>query len=299
MGPQGVAVAARLVLYIAVLGLFGTAALALYAPAAFALAYPRRAMIGAAGAALAATALGLGVLAAQITGGTLAALDAGSLLSVATGTGAGLATLVRFAALAGGLVVLTPPPSASPVRAVVLLVLAGVAVATLAWGGHAAASEGALGLVRLAADVLHLLAAGVWLGALAVFLRLMRSDAREDADQVQACLAQFSGIGSGVVAVLLLTGVVNLVLALGWAHLPSIAASLWGWLLLIKLVLFIAMLGLAAFNRFRLTPALGVASMRLAAQAALRRSLVLETATALLIIALVAWLGTLSPLPGG
>ena len=67
-----------------------------------------------------------------------------------------------------------------------------------------------------------------------------------------------------------------------------------------KLVLFAAMLGLAARNRFRLTPAIASSanSGSLETAAAVRsigRSVALETGLALIILGLIAWLGTLSP----
>ena len=293
------AIAARLVLFVAVLGLFGTAALGIYAPTAFAMARPRRAMIAATSAGAATTVLGLNLLAAQMTGALAGALDPGTLMTVATGTAAGIATLARFSVLAIGLVLMLCWKALARGPVAAMTGLFGVAAASLAWGGHAAASEGAIGVFRLTADILHLLAAGIWLGALLVFVHLIRRMDRDNANQVHASLAQFAGVGSGVVAVLLLTGVINLGLALGWTHLTSIVAMLWGRLLLLKIALFAAMLGLAALNRFRLTPALGVgdAASVPAAEAALRRSLFLETACALLVIALVAWLGTLAPLP--
>jgi len=70
--------------------------------------------------------------------------------------------------------------------------------------------------------------------------------------------------------------------------------------LLVKLAMFVAMLSLAAANRFRLTPKLAAAlnstSELRAAVGALRTSLLAETALAILVLAAVAWLGTLSPL---
>src|SRR3546814_7577933 len=48
-----------------------------------------------------------------------------------------------------------------------LSVTAAIALATLAWTGHGAADEGLLGWVHLGADITHLLAAGIWVGALA------------------------------------------------------------------------------------------------------------------------------------
>lgn len=81
-------------------------------------------------------------------------------------------------------------------------------------------------------------------------------------------------------------------------NLPALFASLWGQLLLAKLALFAVMLGLAWANRFRLTPALAasiVGGDHARAVCALRQSLIFETAAALVILILVAWLGLLAP----
>ena len=69
-------------------------------------------------------------------------------------------------------------------------------------------------------------------------------------------------------------------------------------MLLIKVVLFAGMLVLAALNRFHLGPllqrSLREGEYRVAANA-LRRSVLVELSAAVLIVGLVAWLGTLSP----
>src|SRR3546814_10219776 len=55
--------------------------------------------------------------------------------------------------------------------------LAGGALASLAWNGHAAAGEGVAGAVRLAAGLVHLLAAGGWIAVVLMFLgMLLRGD---------------------------------------------------------------------------------------------------------------------------
>src|SRR3546814_5037416 len=67
-------------------------------------------------------------------------------------------------------------------------------------------------------------------------------------------------------------------------------------LMLAKIVLFLGMLVMAAANRFRLTPGLERAIERrdhAQALSTLRRSLALETTVAVMILGLVAWLGTL------
>src|SRR3546814_14776361 len=59
--------------------------------------------------------------------------------------------------------------------------LAGGALASLAWNGHAAAGEGVAGAVRLAAGLVPLLAAGGWIAAVLMFLgMLLRGKARSE-----------------------------------------------------------------------------------------------------------------------
>jgi putative copper resistance protein D len=67
---------------------------------------------------------------------------------------------------------------------------------------------------------------------------------------------------------------------------------------LAKIAAFLAMLAIAAINRYRLTPglanAIALGDFR-AAISALRRSLAFEAGAALVILGIVAWLGTLEP----
>ena len=135
-----------------------------------------------------------------------------------------------------------------------------------------------------------------------VFLILLLTDGRQPAEarnSLHAALRGFSGIGSGLVAVLVATGLINGWFVVGLAGLPGLLAMPYGQLLSVKLVIFLAMLGLAAANRFQLTPRLGralpAAAPTLPAIAALRRSLVLETGLSVIVVALVAWFGTLAP----
>ena len=88
-------------------------------------------------------------------------------------------------------------------------------------------------------------------------------------------------------------------LLVGIGNLPRLPHTLYGQLLLTKLILFGAMLGLASLNRFRLTPAFEEAVAtgdHGKAIEALRRSLAVEAGCAISILALVAWLGTLEPI---
>lgn len=180
-------------------------------------------------------------------------------------------------------------------------VASGVAAATLAWTGHGAIDDGALGWLHLGNDILHLLAAGAWVGAIVSLLLLVRPGATLAAGLVALvhdALCRFALTGTILVAVIVATGIVNMWLLVGWSRLLSLGNEEYGRLLLVKFALFGAMLGLAGANRFRLTPALGRAietDDHAAVLAALRRSLAIELTCAIAILALVAWLGTLSP----
>jgi putative copper resistance protein D len=172
-----------------------------------------------------------------------------------------------------------------------------VALGTLAWSGHAAASEGMLAAPRLVLDILHLLAASIWLGALVLFLAML---GKASGTQVATgnALARFAGIGGVLVVTLALTGTANL-----WFLAPprdwlALVQTGYGALLGIKLAVFSAMLGLAGLNRFALVPRLlvsGHEDQGSHAVRVLRMSIAVEFALAFVILLLVARLGMLDP----
>ncbi len=167
-------------------------------------------------------------------------------------------------------------------------VAASLALATCAWTGHAGGSAAGLGAAHRAGDVLHLLAAATWLGALTLFLTAaLRGDDRQS---LVEHLSRFAATGSVIVLVLSLTGLANALIIGGWSPDWN---NVWFAVLAAKLALFAALLGLAATNRWRLTPALSRDPAN--SLLPLRLSLLAETAAALAVIALVGWLGTLSP----
>lgn len=186
-----------------------------------------------------------------------------------------------------------------PVRRVT--VLAGAALLSLAWNGHAAGGEGVSGAVRLVAGIAHLLAAGGWIGAIAAFLLLLlrhgKSAKGQDLYVLSQALHNFSRPGTVFVGVLVVTGILHYGDLTGWSIAP-LFHSRHGNLMLLKLALFAAMLGLAALHRWWLVPRLerdihtGVPSH--SAQH-LRLSVTIEATIALLILVSVAVLGTLSP----
>jgi putative copper resistance protein D len=210
------------------------------------------------------------------------ALRPAQVWSVAVDTGFGRAALVRLGLLvAAGLLLLARRP---PWAAVSVLGLA--AAASFAWTGHGAMDDGWAGTIHLTADVLHLLAASVWIGALAALAGLVRDPAR-----AAVGLQAFSRIGVGVVAVVLASGLANSWFVVGLDSVRRLPASPYGVLLIAKLALFAAMLALAAANRWTVAAALE----RDPTTRAAALSVGLETALAVAVLGAVAWMGTLPP----
>jgi putative copper resistance protein D len=210
----------------------------------------------AAGLVLAAAALG-GVVAqtAMMAGGWTAGLDPAALGYVIQSTSPGMAHVIRAGLAITGVIALLIIPGSRPGSALAIVAFAG-AVASFAWSGHGAATEGAAGLVHLAADIAHLIAAAVWLGALVGFCLLLARPRSDDVGAASRALTGFASFGTLAVAALVITGAVNAGFLVGVDGLARITGSTWGVLLIVKLALFTLMLGLAAHNRFNLVPAL-------------------------------------------
>lgn len=301
MDTLGVAI--RFALYLDLAAAFGVSFFALCA-AGVREALPLRAILIATGIiGIGLSVFGLAVIAAAMAGVPVGQADAGTLSTILTGMPLGKAWAARIAGLA--LLVLSAfrigkRPGAALAAA---SIGGGAALGTLAWAGHGAMDEGAIGWLHLGADIAHLAAAGAWIGALLSLLLLVaRPAARADAGHLRTthrALDGFARIGTLMVAAIVASGMANAWLLVGPAGVASLPGTLYGQLLLCKLALFAAMLGFAAANRYRLTPAL---LARIATEdhdgalAALRISLALETACAAIVLGLVAWLGTLEPI---
>jgi copper resistance protein D len=297
-------VAVRFALYLDLALAFGTAFFALCAPYVRG-SIPLPGILASAGLiGIVISVLGLAVLSASMAGVPLPQVDAESVAMVLTGMSLGRAWMVRV----GGLALVVAAAAfvrRRPTSALWAASFGGaLAIGGLAWSGHGAMDEGAVGWLHLVADVAHLLAAGIWVGALACLLLLVaRPSARTDSAHLWAthrALDGFSLVGTSVVAVIVVTGLLNAWLLVGPGNATALPSTIYGQLLLAKLALFTAMVGFAAINRYRLTPALAAridAQEHRAAIGALRISVALETASVVLVLALVAWLGTLQPPP--
>jgi putative copper resistance protein D len=226
----------------------------------------------------------------------------GVLWTVLSQTTFGRAWLVRFVlacALAATLpALLSPRNHKAPWLEAAAVVLAAAFAGALAWSGHAAGGLGGEAILHPAADVLHLIAAAAWVGALLPLIVLFAAAGTDDASLAIARTAttRFSILGIVSVGTLLVTGIVNTYYLAG--SVPALLHTDYGRLLLIKIALFLAMVAIATVNRFRLTPQLlqqaSVAASRDALRQ-LRRNAAIETLAGATIIAIVAALGTMPP----
>ena len=210
---------------------------------------------------------------------------------------------LQMAALLTVLLLLpNPNPGLASATDLICAMLAAGLAASLAFAGHAAATEGLDGMIHLASDGLHLVAAGAWLGALWP-LSILLGRARRAGDTASAAIAyqatrRFSILGMISVAAILASGVVNTYEILGMMAFSMMGTD-YNRLLLAKIALFIAILALAAFNRQRLTPRLSNARDHRRAIRQLQWNSLAEVGLGLLILAIVAVLGRIAPHPHG
>jgi putative copper resistance protein D len=298
-------IALRFLQYGAAAILMGSPLFFLYAlpqtgPAAAAgLRWPKPLFAVAAIILLLATAAGLLFQTAGMAGSLTEAVKPES-ISAVLGMNLGVSTLVRAPLALLALVVVLIARRGRGLW-VGIAALGTAVMASFTWMGHGAATDGAAGWVHLIADVLHSWAAAIWIGALVGFVLLL-SSSRGDRVRLKAlhrALHRFSAVGTLLVAVLIATGLINSWFLVGLDHVAGLWTTDYGRLLLLKIVLFTGMLGLAAANRFRHTPALGA---NLGGEhaggvtlAQLRRSVVTEALLGFGVLALVAWFGTLAP----
>jgi len=154
-----------------------------------------------------------------------------------------------------------PPPAMTGGRTRLYLIVLLTAAALGLQGliGHAGATEGATGDGLVASEALHLIAAGIWLGAL---LPLVLSLLALPPPLAALVCERFTPVGLACVLVLAGTGLAQGLELIG--SVPALLGTRYGHFALLKIVLFLVALVLAALNRLRLADRLaaGVASAR-------------------------------------
>lgn len=150
------------------------------------------------------------------------------------------------------------PPSATPSRGRTASVLIGCALAVTApaFTGHTRAATPEALVVGV--DVLHLAAGALWLGGLVAIALVLGDLARSDSGAVM--LGRFSTWAAGLLAVLVVAGSF-----LAWRIAGTWDALLdsgYGALLLVKVLVALVAIAIAAWNRYSLMPRLRAAARR-------------------------------------
>ena len=175
----------------------------------------------------------------------------------------------------------------------VLWLVSVVLLVSLAWISHAAAATvrpfGALG------DMLHLCAAGLWMGGL-VPLTILLAHARASfsfGETVARVIRRFSTLSLCCVSVLVISGISNSWLLVGSIH--ALFTTPYGRLLLFKLALFAILIGFGARNRFLVKAKLPKAAADPDLLAQLRRNVIWEACLGVAVVVIVGCLGVTPP----
>jgi copper transport protein len=183
--------------------------------------------------------------------------------------------LIAGAAMAAGMVA-QRSVSARTARTLSALAMVGVGL-SLAASGHAATAQPQW-LTRPAVFI-HGVGVAFWAGALAPLVAL----AQRPADGLLAAANRFSRAAVPVVGLLVLTGLVLAIVQL--ESFGALVETTYGIILSVKIALVAVLLGLAALNRFRLTPALALDRSN---PQPLKRSILIEGIVVMAILAVVA-----------
>jgi putative copper export protein/mono/diheme cytochrome c family protein len=179
-----------------------------------------------------------------------------------------------------------PPPAMTWPYLIVLVTATALGLQGLI--GHAGAMEGAAGDELVASEALHLIAAGIWFGAL---LPLVLSLFALPPPLAALVCERFTPIGLACVLVLAGTGLAQGLDLIG--SVPALLGTRYGQIALVKIGFFLSALMLAALNRLRLTDRLAVGA------ASARRHLLLsvgvETLVGLAIVNAAAFMASSPP----
>ena len=215
--------------------------------------------------------------------GAAAGMWDGSLIRMVLQAGPGRAHLIRASGLVlAAIGVLPQRPAWWALPGAVL------AATSFAWTGHAhALTPNVLPVLLLG---VHLLGVAFWLGALAPLEAVARAG---DLSCTAAAAARFSAAAVVIVAVLIAAAATLLWLLLG--GFGEIWGSTYGRWITLKLAFVAGLLGVAAYNRLRLTPRLHAGDA--GAARSLRAAIRLEMLLAVLALAATATLTTVAGPP--
>jgi copper resistance protein D len=179
--------------------------------------------------------------------------------------------------------------------------LAILVLASLGGAGHAGANASSRGLLALAVDVGHLVFAALWPGGLVPLLLFLFAERRaiQDRNLLARVVRRFSAMSLTAVIFLGMTGIINACFLVG--SLRALFGTPYGQLLLIKIALFLLMIGFGAWNLLVLKPRL-VRLAKVEEQrgkpkfvASLYRNVACETVLAAGVLLIIGLLGVTPP----
>jgi len=201
--------------------------------------------------AIVASVVGVGIQAAAVTGRGWQALNS-DVVSAVMASSFGQSTLLRVIWLVALVVLLR---WRAPI--VVAVCASAVAAGSFALDGHQRSIDPTWLLTS--ADVVHLLAAGLWAGGLVMLATVMNRKGvgiSAQATEIAArSLRRFSAMSLGSVVVIALTGAI---MAQVLVASPRGITTTYGWTLVGKVAIVVIVLGIAAWNRWRLVPGLDI-----------------------------------------
>lgn len=178
-------------------------------------------------------------------------------------------------------------------------------LASLAGAGHAGAIASSAGPFALTGDIGHLIATALWPGGLVPLLFVLSQESRTDDKGNRRFIAEvtqrFSTQSLFAVSLLAATGILNAYFLVG--NLGALFVTGYGQLLLVKIGLFLLMIGFGAWNLLVLRPGLIRRAMVETRQASaspglvepLIRNVVCEILLAASVVLVVGYLGVTPP----
>ncbi|WP_173069581.1 copper resistance CopC/CopD family protein [Phytohabitans houttuyneae] len=191
-----------------------------------------------------ATVAGIWLQVPYTTGGGLFDVDGSGLRDVLSST-YGTAHLIRLGLLVAIALLLRPllRGETGRVDQILLAVLGGAAIFTWPIAGHPAASP--VAAVSVVVDVVHLTSMAVWLGGLLMLIAFLLRLANER--ELGAILPIWSRWAALAVCALVLAGTVQALIEVGTPD--ALVSTTYGQLIIAKVVLFSAVISVAAYSR--------------------------------------------------
>jgi copper transport protein len=283
----------------------GLAFVTLLWPAGSALARPRRILWAAWWAAVVTTVVGIPVQAVYAAGLPLSKITSSTVRSGMLDDRFGQVWAARLVMLGLVAILLVALGRKAPSPSKGLLAVGGVLslalLATPGLAGHASTED--LVPLAMAADVLHLVAVSLWLGGLALLTAAVLP--RREPDELSVVVPRFSRAAFVAVVTILVTGTFQ-----GWRQVRTTAGlteTTYGRLLIIKVLLFALLVGLAGLSRRLVQARYRVPAARLSfgpgaatdpdgeTVVKLRRTVGAETAIAVVVLAVTSLLVNAQP----